>query len=70
VTQYTLVLKRKYETKELIRVSQKSYHFRASVEERFRMVVAHADVVDQDSDVEVANGLLNLRNVFFVIGTE
>jgi hypothetical protein len=34
------------------------------------MVVAHADVVDQDSDVEVANGLLNLRNVFFVIGTE
>ena len=48
----------------------KNYHFRASVEERFRMVVAHADVVDQDSDVEVANGLLNLRNVFFVIGTE
>ncbi len=46
------------------------YHFRGSVQEGFRMVVAHADVVNEDTDVKAANGLLDARDVGFVTGRE
>ncbi len=34
------------------------------------MVVAHADVVNEYTDVKAANGLLNARDVGFVTGRE
>ena len=40
-----------------------TYHFRARVEERLRVVVTHAHVVNEDADVEAANGLLDPGNV-------
>lgn len=41
-------------------------HFRSDVQEWLRVVVAHANVVDQDADVDATNGLLDAWDVGLV----